>query len=173
MKHSMLKLLVLLMMVTSKQLIGQDGPPPPPPNGKDRAKIEAARAAVISQRLELTPEQAEKFWPVYNEFSKKREDLRREFFDARRNAGEGQPDDEQQRKLVNLGIEIRQRELNLEKDYSGRLMKVISAQQMLKLHGAERDFQQMVMHQLQQRRNMQQRKEHFRDKNQQLRQRRN
>ena len=38
-----------------------------------RRKIQAARIALISERLGLTPEQAEKFWPVYREFSQKRQ----------------------------------------------------------------------------------------------------
>jgi hypothetical protein len=32
-----------------------------------RQKIESARIALITERLGLTPEQAEKFWPIYNE----------------------------------------------------------------------------------------------------------
>ena len=42
-------------------------------------KIQAARIALITERLGLTPEQAEKFWPLYNEFSQKRKGLRQEY----------------------------------------------------------------------------------------------
>ena len=38
-------------------------------------KIETARIALISERLELTPEQAEKFWPIYREFGNKRKEI--------------------------------------------------------------------------------------------------
>lgn len=38
----------------------------------DREKLEAARVAFITTRLDLKPEQAEKFWPVYNAFNESR-----------------------------------------------------------------------------------------------------
>jgi hypothetical protein len=136
--------------------------------GQRSAELEAARAAVITEKLGLTPEQAEKFWPVYNEFSSQRTELRKEYVQAKRAIDPNNPNPEQQQKLVTLGLTIRQKELDLEKDYSVRLMGLITAQQMMKLHSAEKDFQMMVLQQIQQRRNIQQRKENFRDKNQQL-----
>jgi hypothetical protein len=136
--------------------------------GQRSVQLEAARAAVITEKLGLTPEQAEKFWPVYNEFSSQRTELRKEYVQAKRAIDPNNPNPEQQQKLVTLGLTIRQKELDLEKDYSTRLMGLITAQQMIKLHSAEKDFQMMVLQQIQQRRNIQQRKENFRDKNQQL-----
>lgn len=141
--------------------------PPPPPDAKTRQRIEAARAAVITDQLNLTPEQAQEFWPIYNEYSQKREILRREFFEERKKIDPSRPDPEKEEKVFNFGLEIRQRELDLEKEYSTRMMSVISGQQMMKLRTAERNFHQMVMNQLQQRRNMQHRKENFRERNQQ------
>lgn len=166
MKQSLILTAILAFLSLATMAQGPDMPPPP--TGKAREKIDAARAAMITERLGLTPEQAEKFWPIYHEFADRRHELRKEFGDARRQLDPRNPDPAQQQKLIDLGLDVRQKELNLEKDYSGRFLNVITPQQMLKLRGAERDFQQMVMQQLQQRRNMQQRKENFRDKNQQL-----
>ena len=39
--------------------------------------VESARVAFISQKIGLTPVQAEKFWPVYNEFNNQRSDIRK------------------------------------------------------------------------------------------------
>jgi len=139
---------------------------------KAREKIEAARIALISERLGLTPEQAEKFWPVYREFSGKQGEIRKELRDARRQLNPEKPDPEKEKELVNLGLQLKQRELDLEKDYSGRLLNIISAQQMLNLRSAEKEFQRLIINQLQQRRLQQQRQENLRDRNQ-LRQRRN
>ena len=142
--------------------------PPPPPDEKTRQKLEAARAAVITEQLDLTPEQAQKFWPIYNEYSEKREVLRREFFEERRKMDPKNPDPETEQKVFNLGLDIRQRELDLDKEYFFKMMSVLSGQQMMNLRSAERHFHQMVMNQLQQRRNMQHRKENFRDRNPKL-----
>jgi hypothetical protein len=133
-------------------------------------KIQNLRIAYISEKLGLTPEQAEKFWPVYREFVQQRNALRKEWKTAQRAVGPGNTDPKKQQELVDLGLQIKQKELDLEKDASGRLLKVINAQQYLNLKKAEQDFRAMIINQLQQRRLMQQRKEIFRDDNQRLRQ---
>lgn len=122
------------------------------PDERARARIDAARAAFLTERLDLTADQAQRFWPVYNEFNKKRHELRKTFMDAQRKIGGKDQipaaSPEEQRKLVELGMNLRQQELDLEKQYSGKFMEVLSADQMLRLHPAERDFQQMVMQHL-------------------------
>ncbi len=132
-------------------------------------KIKNLRIAYISDKLGLTPEQAERFWPVYREFSDKRRDLRQEFVDARKQINTENPDPAKQEELVKLGLNLKQRELDLEKVYSDRLLKVITAQQMLTLRKAEGDFQRIILEQIQQRRMMQQRNETIRERNQRLR----
>jgi hypothetical protein len=136
---------------------------------KVREKVEAARIALITNRLGLTPDQAEKFWPIYREFSMKRMEMRQEYRQMQQTIDPNNPDPKKQQELVNFGFQLKQKELDLEKDYSGRIMHVITAQQMLSLRKAEQDFRQMILNQLQQRRALQQRKENFRDKNQRLR----
>lgn len=130
-------------------------------------KINALRIAYLSEKLNLTSEQAEKFWPIYREFSDKRKELRRELIDARKQVKPDQ-NPEKDEALVKLGLELKQRELDLEKTYSERLLKVISAQQILSLRKAEGDFQQLIRDQIQQRRLMQQRNETIRERNQRL-----
>ena len=45
-------------------------------NDKKLDRIKALRVAYISNKLELTKEEAEKFWPVFNTFDDKQFDLR-------------------------------------------------------------------------------------------------
>lgn len=46
-------------------------PPPPPPmerlNKEQRAQLESFRIQFITKKLDLSPTEAEKFWPLYNE----------------------------------------------------------------------------------------------------------
>jgi hypothetical protein len=111
-----------------------------------REKIIAARAAYITQRLAFTPDQAEKFWPVYNEYAQKRKDLHLQYRRAKKSG-------EDETALVELGLTIKQQELDLEKEYSERLLKIISAQQLLSLRQAEQDFRKLLLRQLAQRQN--------------------
>lgn len=166
----MKKLLMIALWLVSGWAWAQD--PTAEPTLQDpqvQEKIKNLRIAYISDKLGLTSEQAERFWPVYREFSDKRRDLRQEFVDARKQINAENPDPAQQEELVKLGLNLKQRELDLEKVYSDRLLKVITAQQMLTLRKAEGDFQRIILEQIQQRRMMQQRNETIRERNQRLR----
>lgn len=165
-------LIVGLCILSVAVAFAQDQPEidPAAQDPKVQERIKNLRIAYISDKLGLTPEQAEKFWPVYRGFSDERKQLRMEFAKSRNELNAQNPTPQEQEQQVRLGLELKQRELDLEKDYSGRLMKIISAQQMLNLRKAEGDFQRMILQQVQQRRMMQQRNENIRERNQQLRQ---
>ncbi len=171
MKHIKKICIVIFLLLPALGFAQEEQEVVPDPNA--RKKIEAARIALISERMGLTVEQAEKFWPVYHEFSGKQGELRKQLKEARKQIDPSNPDPKKEQELVNFGFQLKQKGLDLEKDYSGRMLTIISAQQILNLRGAEREFNRLILNQLQQRRVMQQRKENFRDKNQQLRQKRN
>ena len=119
------------------------------------AKIEAARIALITERLNLTPDQAEKFWPIYKEYTNKRRDINQQF---RSQVGKVDPktvSEEEAKKLVQLQLDKKQQELNLEKQYSDRILGVISTRQMVSLRKAEQDFKVMLMEKIKQRQQMQ------------------
>ena len=52
-----------------------DGPPPGAEKRKE--KVEALKRSFYSEKLELTPAEAEKFWPIYNEFAKKEQEMKK------------------------------------------------------------------------------------------------
>jgi hypothetical protein len=146
---------------------------PSQPNPKAQEKINSLRIAYLTDKLGLTPEQAEKFWPIYREFAQKRMEIRSELRQAARGIDRNNPDPKKQQELVDLSLKVRQRVLDLEKDYSGRLLKVVTAEQMLRLPTAEAEFRGYLNDLLQQRRLNQQRRESFREKNQRLPERNN
>jgi hypothetical protein len=163
MKTLKIFLLVLLALPTFAQEDDVDAVQADP---KAQAKIKAAHAAYITERLGLTPEEAEKFWPVYREFSQKRQTLRQELRDAK---SKGM--DEKSR--LDLDFKIKQQQLDLEKDYSGRFQKIITPQKLVNLRSAERDFIQIVLRQIHQRQNQRERQQIIRDRQQQRMQQRN
>lgn len=61
----------LLLLLFSTVLFGQDID-----NRIERVK--ALRVAYISDKLELTPDEAQKFWPIFNQFDDKQFDLQRQ-----------------------------------------------------------------------------------------------
>ena len=124
-------------------------------NKEAMKKIESARIALITERLGLTPDQAEKFWPVYREYNMERRALRQEFKTAREGVDMENLTEEQGKKLFKKSMELKQNELNLENEYSNRMGNVITTQQLFKLKNAEKDFQQMLLKRIQQQRQRQ------------------
>ena len=120
-----------------------------------RAKLEAARIALISERLGLTPDQAQQFWPIYNEYAEQRRSIQQEFRDARKGMDINNLTEEQGRALVQARMEGKQRQLNLESKYSDRLMDVINNRQLMALKKAEDDFRAMIIKRIEQRKQQQ------------------
>lgn len=130
---------------------------------KAQERIRAAHAAYITERLGLTAEEAEKFWPVYREYAQKKKAMRQQLRDARRRGTD-------EKELLDLDLRIKQQELDLERDYSGRLQKIITPQKVLNLRQAERDFRELLLRQIQHR---QDRRQQMRERSEQRLQQRN
>lgn len=110
-----------------------------------RQKIEAAKIALITERLELTPEQAEKFWPIYREFSEQNREIRNDFRQARKGFDPNEASEEENKKMLEMANTVKQRQLDLEKEYSQRILEVISSRQLNNLRKAENDFKEMLL----------------------------
>lgn len=166
-------ILILLGVLIAIGVSAQQEDPEPAQqlDPKAQEKINSLRIAYLTDKLGLTSEQAEKFWPIYREFAQKRMEIRGELRQAAKGIDKNNPDPKKQQELVDLSLKVKQRVLDLEKDYSGRLLKVVTAEQMLKLPNAEAEFRGYLNDLLQQRRMNQQRRENFREKNQRLPQR--
>jgi hypothetical protein len=163
MKHLKALFACLLLAIPA---LAQTDEIPEQADQKAREKINAARIAYITEKLGLTPAEAEKFWPVYREFSLKRQQLQQQFRQAQK---AGIPDKE----LVDLSLQLKQQELDLEKNYSGRLMETITPQKLMALKQAEADFKKMVLHQIKQRQQIQNNRDLQRERIQQRQQQRN
>ena len=59
-------ILSLILLTTVNQVRAQEIDQ----NEKKQQDIESLKVAFISRELELTPEEAQKFWPLYNQYSK-------------------------------------------------------------------------------------------------------
>jgi len=162
-EHTTMKkiLYILFLFFTTTLAIAQDDEGvAPPQDTKAREKINAARAAYITERLGLTPEEAEKFWPVYREFTDKRQELRQQYRQAKKSGAD-------EKTLLDLDLKIKQQELDLEKNYSGRMLSVISPQKLMTLRQAEGDFRRLLLRQIEQRQMHQERRQHLKDRSQQ------
>ncbi|MDO7875734.1 hypothetical protein Q5H93_13400 [Hymenobacter sp. ASUV-10] len=140
---SICRLTAVAVLLLAAPLAQAQGRQPGRPGGR-LTQIENAKIAFITNRISLTQEQAQKFWPIYNEFSARRRELNRNTRLLRRDIT---PDmtDAQIRDNITQSFTGRQQELNLEKEYFEKFQKVISLRQVAQLLNAERDFTKEVI----------------------------
>jgi Spy/CpxP family protein refolding chaperone len=118
------------------------------PSQEEMQRIQDAKVAIITNRLNLTSEQSTEFWPVYNEYSQKRRDLhrsQRKIINDKRAAGTTNEEVLSNLKEVQ---DLKQKELDLDKEYQARFLKVLSASQVVELYKAERTFNDMLLQRL-------------------------
>lgn len=109
-------------------------------------QIEALKAAFITSKLDLTTDEAQKFWPVYNNYQKEMMDLMR-----KRKEDRDKPNIDPNDK-INADLAYESRMLELKKKYKKLYLKTIPPQKILQLYQAEREFREQLIKQLKDRR---------------------
>ncbi|RYE18489.1 MAG: hypothetical protein EOP51_21860 [Sphingobacteriales bacterium] len=117
------------------------------PREKKHERIEAARVSFLTEKMQLTPEQAQKFWPVYNEFSQKRKELKKKarvFKDEDLDA----LSDAQLREGIMQMMDFREKEAALEKSYVDKFLAVVSPRQLATMYRSEKEFMRLLLKKL-------------------------
>lgn len=114
---------------------------------QDRESVEAAKIAYLSDKVGLTTDQSQKFWPIYNEYEAKRRALVKSYRSGYRRNVDELSEQEADERINNL-FATKAKELELEKEYAARYQKIISTKQLIKLYRAERDFTKLLLKRL-------------------------
>jgi hypothetical protein len=109
-------------------------------------KIEALKASFITQKLDLTPGESQKFWPVYNQYQREISALYRQRRENRM-ANKGNPN-----AALNNDLNIEAKILDVKKSYQKEFAKVLPPQKVLALTEAEREFREQLIKELKERR---------------------
>jgi predicted methyltransferase MtxX (methanogen marker protein 4) len=119
-------------------------------------QLESQKIAYITTKLELTPEESMKFWPVYNEYSKSVDEIRQK---NRSRINIDELTDENAEELVLGSIAMAEAELELKKVYLQKLKVIISMKKIAKLHLLEHNFKREMLMRLKERRTSRKEKE--------------
>ncbi|MBK8965559.1 MAG: hypothetical protein IPM36_02550 [Lewinellaceae bacterium] len=111
------------------------------PDSRDD-RLKTYRIAIFTEVLALTPEEAEGFWPVYNDYLDKRDQMQEELKPKKRLDLMNDNEVEDQ---VKRHFEMRQRDVDLEKDLYQKLRSVISLRKIVKIPEAEREFREQLL----------------------------
>ena len=121
-----------------------------------REKVKALKVAFITEKLELTTEEAQNFWPIYNVFDDNQSELRHEKMRAILNRFRpGKVDKLSEKEALSLLVQMEKIEedlFNLRKKFIKDLQNVISAKKIIKLKKAEEDFNRELLKQMKEKR---------------------
>lgn len=124
---------------------------PPPPDGPGNEKIEALKIGFITKRLSLTPEESQKFWPVYNQYEAEKKQIRQSTLGTLKEMKEdGDFTNAEAEQAIAKHIEFKVKDLDLTKKYVVEFRKILPATKVAKLVTAEEHFKKMLMKQAQQ-----------------------
>lgn len=139
-----------LLMIGAASPVFSQGPG----KGVDREDIESMKIAFLTRRLNLTPDEARKFWPVYNQFSEELKVIR----ENRNKAAKDTKDnfetlsDKEVEKIVDGEITFRQQEIDLLKKYHNQFKQTLPIKKVAKLYRAEEDFKRELLERIKERR---------------------
>jgi Spy/CpxP family protein refolding chaperone len=140
-KHlSMLIIIVLLSTIAFGQKNQQQGKRP------TKEKIKAMKISYITSELDLSSEEAQKFWPIYNEFEDKMDASRKAMRKLhKKEASIDDMTDAEVEEMMNAADNSRQTELNLHKEYQTKFKAVLPIRKVAKLYKAEHSFKKDLL----------------------------
>lgn len=110
--------------------------------GPIRERIRSERVAFITERLALSSDEAQRFWPVYNQFTDQMEELKKQQRDNRKTANDKLAvlTDKEVERLLQEELNSQQQMVDLQRRYQVELAKVIPIKKIAMLYKAEHDF---------------------------------
>lgn len=140
-------ILSLLIVLVSLNAVGQDGPF----IRKKKEQIKSLKVAFITNELELTSDEAAKFWPLFNAYEEKQQDIKKQklkgYLDRMDEDSFDKLSDKEAATIL-AQMESSEDELyQAKKKFISSLKNVISPLKILKLKKAEENFNRKLLQQ--------------------------
>lgn len=143
----MKKIFILLFLVTSIAIANAQS------SNRDEAhkQIEAQKVSFITQALDLSPEEAQLFWPLYNQCQKKEQEMETEMRSIHKSCKKQNnvkcSDSEILAKCDSV-LRLEKDLVDLKIEYFNKYKKILPAQKVHRLLNIERDFNRKLLNRL-------------------------
>jgi hypothetical protein len=111
-------------------------------------RVQAAKVSFITTKLDLNTTQAQQFWPMYNEYEAEKKKIRKQMRQLKVDNILSDGTEDQLKADIKKMFTLRQEELDLEKSYSDKFLKVLKAKQMIEFYRAEKEFTKILLKRL-------------------------
>ena len=110
-------------------------------------RIAALKVSFITERLSLTTDEAQAFWPLFNEFEAERKELREQYKGDERQRLEFMTDDEAEKKIADE-LNFEQQNLDLTKKYVAQFKEILPVKKVAVLLSLEKNFSRYLLDKL-------------------------
>lgn len=113
----------------------------------DYDKFKAEKVAFFTEAISLTPDEAQVFWPVYNEFEKKRWELGKERRELDQSLKQGikEMSDKEYIDLTRKVTSLHLQESKLMEEYNEQFLKILPPKKVVQLYVAELNFRNQLL----------------------------
>jgi len=113
-------------------------------------RIRALKVAYITDKLQLTPEESEKFWPVYNQYETEQKRIRQKY---KADLDLSIMKDEDVERSITDRFEMEEQLIKLKRDYFQRMKSFIAVRKIAQLQRSEQEFNRELLKRIQEARN--------------------
>jgi hypothetical protein len=141
MKKILIALLTFTAFMVPRELKSQ---------GQDLERIQSYRIALFTRRLNLSPAEAEKFWPVYNEYDSNRTRLQQQRAETIRtvNQNERRMSDDELLKAADKLVALQVEEARVTESLHKKLKEILPPGKVIRVYQAENMFRNQLLNDL-------------------------
>ncbi|MFO0322101.1 MAG: hypothetical protein ACK504_06715 [Bacteroidota bacterium] len=115
-------------------------------NNAKRDKIDELRVTFITHKVNLSSQEAQQFWPLYNELNDKLENLKKTFrINYLKNLNAELLTDKEADALLTAEFNLKQKEIDLNKEYYEKYKKILPIKKIALIRMAENEFKKELI----------------------------
>jgi hypothetical protein len=144
----MKKFYLVVLTVLSLNVVKAQGPDPE--INPNLEKLNAYKIAFFTKRLNLTSREAEKFWPLYNEFQDKRIAIQLGRQKLNRNVNQNELN-MTEKDFIDTGdrlIALQVQEASLAQEYHKKFREILTPQKVIRLYQAENQYRLLLLNEI-------------------------
>jgi hypothetical protein len=146
-----MKRIILLSIISISYILIGVSPIAAQSKSSDKEElVKAQKIAFFTEKLNLTPDEAQKFWPVYNSYWEKKNQIIEERRDAMKFCSENM-DKLSPKEIERYGdmyINFHKQESDLLLEYNKKFKEVLSPEKVMRLYLADYDFKTYLLRQI-------------------------
>ena len=115
-------------------------------NAQANERIQSLKIAIFTEELNLSATEAQKFWPIYNEYDAKLSEMKEQQKIKNKSfRGKGEISEQDAEEILNAYLLYKQNQVELEKEYMIKLKTILAVKKIIRIPRAELRFKKALL----------------------------